>query len=237
MGSQRVRHDWVTFTFFSHLIIISVKWCYQKNLERIGVVWLDSFYIKVRYAQGALVLFPLGFLAGHSGEEPPCQSRRWRFHPWVGKIPWGGNGSPLQYPCLGNPIDRGAWRATVYGVSQSRTRLNNETTTWTWIHQVLQNKFKGKWHHIYFFKEKNRKWNWEPEMEYRLWLLAHPPRLLYKNLIQWENSHSHIPLLNIDLACDLVLVRINIWAQRVQQKWILESERLKYQRCALKKTT
>ena len=34
-----------------------------------------------------------------------------------------GNGSPLQYSCLENPVDRGAWGAAVYGVAQSRTRL------------------------------------------------------------------------------------------------------------------
>ena len=34
-----------------------------------------------------------------------------------------GNGTPLQYSCLENPMDRGAWWAAVYGVSQSRTRL------------------------------------------------------------------------------------------------------------------
>ena len=35
------------------------------------------------------------------------------------------NGNPLQYPCLENPRDRGAWWAAVYGVAQSRTRLKN----------------------------------------------------------------------------------------------------------------
>ena len=34
-----------------------------------------------------------------------------------------GNGNPLQYSCLANPMDGGAWRATIYGVAQSRTRL------------------------------------------------------------------------------------------------------------------
>ena len=34
-----------------------------------------------------------------------------------------GNGNPLQYSCLENPKDRGAWRAAVYGVAQSRTQL------------------------------------------------------------------------------------------------------------------
>ena len=44
---------------------------------------------------------------------------------------WGGanvkraNGNPLQYSCLENPMDGGAWRATVHGVAMSRTRLSN----------------------------------------------------------------------------------------------------------------
>ena len=36
--------------------------------------------------------------------------------PGSGRSPGEGNGNPLQYSCLGNPMDRGAWRATVYGV-------------------------------------------------------------------------------------------------------------------------
>ena len=37
----------------------------------------------------------------------------------------GGNGNPLQYSCLENTMDRGAWQATVYGIVKSRTRLSN----------------------------------------------------------------------------------------------------------------
>ena len=40
-----------------------------------------------------------------------------------------GNGTPLQYSCLENPMDRGAWRAAVYGVAQSRTGLSDFTFT------------------------------------------------------------------------------------------------------------
>ena len=40
-----------------------------------------------------------------------------------------GNGTPLQYPCLENPIDGGAWWATVHGVAKSRTRLSDLTFT------------------------------------------------------------------------------------------------------------
>ena len=42
------------------------------------------------------------------------------------KIPWRrGHGNPLQYSCLENPMDRGAWWATVHGVTQSQTQLSN----------------------------------------------------------------------------------------------------------------
>ena len=44
-----------------------------------------------------------------------------------GRSPGEGNGNPLQYSCLENPMDRGAWWATVHGVAKSRTRLNDFT--------------------------------------------------------------------------------------------------------------
>ena len=45
--------------------------------------------------------------------------------PGSGRSSGGGNGNPLQYPCLENPMDRGAWRATVHGDAKSRTPLNS----------------------------------------------------------------------------------------------------------------
>ena len=41
------------------------------------------------------------------------------------RSPREGNGNPLQYSCLENPRDRGAWQATVHGVAKSRTRLSD----------------------------------------------------------------------------------------------------------------
>ena len=43
--------------------------------------------------------------------------------PGLGKSPGGGHGNPLQYSCLENPLDRGAWWATVCRVTKSQTRL------------------------------------------------------------------------------------------------------------------
>ena len=45
--------------------------------------------------------------------------------PGSGRFPGEGNGNPLQYSCLGNPMDRGAWQATVHGISKSWTRLSD----------------------------------------------------------------------------------------------------------------
>ena len=43
--------------------------------------------------------------------------------PGLGRSPGGGHGNQLQYSCLENPIDRGAWWATVHRVSKSRARM------------------------------------------------------------------------------------------------------------------
>ena len=43
--------------------------------------------------------------------------------PGLGRSPGGGHGNPLQYSCLENPMDRGAWWATVHGVAKNRTQM------------------------------------------------------------------------------------------------------------------
>ena len=52
------------------------------------------------------------------------------------RSPGGGNGNPLQYACLGNPMNRGAWQAAVPGVAKSQTRLCTNTRT----RATLQNR-------------------------------------------------------------------------------------------------
>ena len=49
--------------------------------------------------------------------------------PGSGRSPGEGNGSPLQYSCLVNPMNEGAWLATVHGVAKSWTRLSDFTIT------------------------------------------------------------------------------------------------------------
>ena len=43
--------------------------------------------------------------------------------PGSGRSPGGGHPNPFQYSCLENPMDRGAWQATVHGITKSQTRL------------------------------------------------------------------------------------------------------------------
>ena len=67
-----------------------------------------------------------GFPGGTGGKEPACKCRRHRDMgsiPATGRSPGGGNGNTLQYSCLENPMDRGAWQATVHRVAKSQTRL------------------------------------------------------------------------------------------------------------------
>ena len=53
-----------------------------------------------------------------SGKEFTCQAEDTGLIPGSGRSPGEGSGYPLQHSCLGNPINRGAWRATVHGVSE-----------------------------------------------------------------------------------------------------------------------
>ena len=79
-----------------------------------------------RSLHGLGLLLPWGFPGGARGEEPACRCRRQETQVRsLGRkdSPGGGHSNPLQYSCLENPIDRGARRATVHGVTKSRTPL------------------------------------------------------------------------------------------------------------------
>ena len=54
------------------------------------------------------------------GKECTCQCWRQGSIPALGRSPGGGNCNPLQYSCLENPMERGAWQATVHGVARVR---------------------------------------------------------------------------------------------------------------------
>ena len=69
-----------------------------------------------------------GFLSGAVVKNSPANSRNARdmgLIPGLGRSSGIGNGKPLQYSCLENSLDRGAWWATVLGITWSRTLLSD----------------------------------------------------------------------------------------------------------------
>ena len=72
-----------------------------------------------------------GFPGGSEDKASACNAGDPGSIPGLGRSPGEGNGNPLQYSCLENPIERGSWRATVHGVAKNRTRLSNFTHTHT----------------------------------------------------------------------------------------------------------
>ena len=69
-----------------------------------------------------------GFPHSSVGKESACDAGDPGLIPGLGRFPGKGNGNPLQYSCMENPMDGGAWWATVHGVAKSRTRLSDFTS-------------------------------------------------------------------------------------------------------------
>ena len=80
----------------------------------------------------------LSFPSGSVGKESAFTEGALGSIPGSGRSPEEGNGSQLQYSCLENPMDGGAWWATVHGVAKSRTRLSYLAFTF------MSNKVDGK---------------------------------------------------------------------------------------------
>ena len=82
----------------------------------------------------------LGFPGGSDGKKSTCSVGDLGSMLGLRRDPGEGNSNPLQYSGLENPMDRGAWQATVHGVAESWTRLSDSTTT---HHRQKQSKLKN----------------------------------------------------------------------------------------------
>ena len=71
-----------------------------------------------------LVLTFLDFPGGSDSKAPACNTGDLGSILQTRRSPGEGNGNPLQYSCLGNSVDRGAWWSTVHGVTESHTGLS-----------------------------------------------------------------------------------------------------------------
>ena len=79
------------------------------NKSRVGAVNLISF------------ILPMSFPNGSDGKESACSAGDPGSVPGLRRSPGEGNGNPLQYSYLENPMDRGAWRVTLHGIAKSQT--------------------------------------------------------------------------------------------------------------------
>ena len=97
--------------------------CYWWRLIRNCLLW--------QFELSGLTSPCLGFPGGSDGKESVCSAGDLRSIPGSGRSPGEGNGNTLQYSCLENPMESGAWCAAVHGVSKSQTRLEWLTQTHT----------------------------------------------------------------------------------------------------------
>ena len=66
-----------------------------------------------------------GFPGGSDSKESACNAGDLGWIPESSRSPGEGNGHPVQYSCLQNPVDRGAWQATVHEIAKNWTQLSN----------------------------------------------------------------------------------------------------------------
>ena len=107
--------------------------CLILTFLHFGILCILSFFPVTR-SSVSRVLFPkqlcsttesLGFPDDSDGKETACSAGDPGSIPGSGRSPGEGNGNPLLYSCLENPLERGAWLATVQVVAKSQIRLSN----------------------------------------------------------------------------------------------------------------
>jgi len=89
-----------------------LAWCGQSTGVSALALFLPKKYIYFRYT-----LYHSISPGGSDGKASACSAADWGSIPGSERSPGEGNGNPLQYSCLKNPMDRRAWRATVHGVT------------------------------------------------------------------------------------------------------------------------
>ena len=95
--------------------MLCISWSSTKEAEPVEEIHTCIYLYKVH----------MGFPGGSVGEESTFIARGPDSVPEWGRFPGEGNGNPLQYYCLENSMDRGAWWATDHSVTKNQTRLSD----------------------------------------------------------------------------------------------------------------
>ena len=111
--------------------------------------------------------------------------------PGLGRSPGEGNSNPLQYACLENSMDRGAWRATVHGVAKSWVGLSDWVHTHTHTHTQSSN-----WQN-YILKL------WGHTLQYPVIPLSHSPSVLLNLWSCWDKENVSSAVQKIEISCPL----------------------------------
>ena len=88
----------------------------------------------------------MGFLHSSVGKESACSAEDPGSIPGLERSPGEGNGNPLQFSCLENPMDRGAWKATGHGVTRVGHDLVTKLSSSTWWGRVTIHVLLGAQH-------------------------------------------------------------------------------------------
>ena len=116
---------WSSFqTYKDQVIQTSSIWPFKKLLSLLFL----NLSLRSSFDLGNITGVTLGFPIVSLVKNPSANTGDASSIPVLGRSHGEGNGNPLQYSCLENPMDRAAWQGTVCGVAQSQTRLRDQTT-------------------------------------------------------------------------------------------------------------
>ena len=102
----------------------SLEWWIMDSGTQFQGLYIDFLYWQFISQLSNVVDINLGFPGGSDGKQSACNAGDLGFIPGFGEFPGEGNGNPLQYSCLENSMDRGAWWAIIHRL-QSWTQLSN----------------------------------------------------------------------------------------------------------------
>ena len=117
-------HNWVLFFLWLHPFILSGIISPLITSSILGTYRPGEFIFQCAiFLPFHLLYTKQGFPGGSVVKNPPANAGDGYFVPGSGTFPGEGNGNPLQYSCLENPMDRRAWEAIVSGVTRVRHDL------------------------------------------------------------------------------------------------------------------